>query len=124
MNRSASGLQASTRTWNCSAPGNRRRTTRRRSGSATWLSPRLRHEVLATGITGISPFGWSLSAEQVAIVGELARGVVALPDTDKAEAFAPYAHALSKAVWVRCPAMPEGVADPEYLSLEQIRALT
>jgi hypothetical protein len=35
---------------------------------------------------------------------------------------APYAHALSKRVVG--PAMPQGVADPEYLTLEQIRALT
>jgi DNA primase len=76
------------------------------------------------GLPAISPFGWSLSPEQIAIVGELAKGIICLPDSDKAEAFAPYAHALSKKVWVRCPAMPEGVADPERLSLEQTKSLT
>ncbi len=75
------------------------------------------------GLPAVSPFGWTLSEQQIAIVGELAKGVIAVPDSDKAEAFAPYAHALSKKMWVSCPVMPSGVTDPEQLSLEQVRAL-
>jgi DNA primase len=59
------------------------------------------------GLPVVSPFGWSLSEQQVAIVAELAKGVICLPDSDKSEAFAPYAHQLSKRVWVRCPVMPQ-----------------
>lgn len=76
------------------------------------------------GLPAVSPFGWSLSDQQVAILAELAKGVICLPDRDKAEAFASFAHKLSQRLWVRCPAMPEGVEDPEQLSLDQIRALT
>ena len=75
------------------------------------------------GLPAVSSFGRWVSGEQLAILSEPARGVIALPDTDKAKALAPYGHALSKAVWVRVrrPAMPECVADPEYLSLNTSR---
>lgn len=76
------------------------------------------------GLPAVSPFGWSLSPQQIDIMAELAKGYVCLPDADKTEAFSPCAHQLSKRVWLRCPPMPDGVADPEHLSLEQIKALT
>lgn len=75
------------------------------------------------GLPAVSPFGWSLSEQQIAIVAELAKCVICLPDRDKQEAFAPYAHQLSKRVWVRCPEMPEGVEDPESLTLEEVKSV-
>ena len=97
----------------------------RRQHRIIWLveSPFTVMKFAQMGLPAVSLFGWSLSDQQIAIVAELAKGVICLPDADKAEAFAPYAHALAKRLWVRCPAMPNGVADPERLSLEQIRAL-
>lgn len=76
------------------------------------------------GLPCVSTFGWSISRQQADIIGELANGVVALPDADKAEAFSTYAHALARRVWVRCPPLTDGMTDPEQLSLEQIKALT
>jgi DNA primase len=76
------------------------------------------------GLPAVSPFGWSLSAEQVGLLSQIGRGFVYLPDRDKSDDIGPYAHALSRVAWVRCPQLPEGVNDPEGLTREQILALT
>lgn len=45
------------------------------------------------------------------------------PDSDKRDAFEQSVFLLAKRMWARCPAMPEGVTDPESLNLEQVKAL-
>jgi DNA primase len=39
------------------------------------------------GLPAVSPFGWSLSEQQIAILAELAKGVICLPDRQKQKAF-------------------------------------
>lgn len=75
------------------------------------------------GLPAVSPFGWSVSEEQAGIISRVAKGVIALPDSDKWEQFAPCAGGLSRKVWVRTPKLPEGITDPESLGLERIKAL-
>ncbi len=73
------------------------------------------------GFPAVSPFGWSVSAEQVAILKDLAKGVVFLPDKDKTKEAAQYAGLMAKSVWVK---MPEYQADdPEKLSKAEIQKL-
>lgn len=76
------------------------------------------------GLPAVAMLGCTLSERQADIIARIAKGVVALPDADKREQFAPYAGMLSRRLWVKCPQMPDGMADPEALSLEQIQALT
>ena len=76
------------------------------------------------GFPAVSCFGWSVSDEQCRILSELARGVVFLPDRNKYAEARAVAGALAQRVWVKMPELPEGIDDPEHLSLEQIRALT
>ena len=67
---------------------------------------------------------WSCSEKQREIIGQLAKGVVLLLDWDKQDQTAPVVHLLSRRVWVKCPGLPEGIADPEHLSVEAIRSVT
>lgn len=76
------------------------------------------------GLPAVCPFGYSVSAEQVAILGQIARGVIYLPDRDKSQAVAGFVQQVSRVCWTRNPELPEGVDDPEQLSFEQIRSLT
>jgi DNA primase len=76
------------------------------------------------GLPAVSPYGWSVSEQQAGIVGQLAKGAVCLPDADKRDAFEQSAFLLARRMWVRCPAMPEGVTDPEELNREQVLAFT
>jgi len=76
------------------------------------------------GLPAVSPFGWSVSAEQLAILKDLARGVVYLPDRDKAKEAGTVAGLIASSMWCRMPPLPEDIDDPEHLSLEQIKALT
>ena len=75
------------------------------------------------GVAAVSPFGWSLSVQQVPALAALARGWLYLPDRNKRDAVGPSLWLLSKLVWVKCPALPDGIDDPEQLNLDQILAL-
>lgn len=75
------------------------------------------------GLPAVSPFGWSLSEQQIQIIKQITKGVIYLPDQDKAKDIATFAHSLSLHVWVKCPPLPEGIRDPEHLTLEQIKQL-
>lgn len=75
------------------------------------------------GFPAVSPFGWSLSDQQIEIISQLAKGVVYLPDLDKHSEISDSVRRLALHVWVKSPALPEGITDPEYLSAEQIRSL-
>lgn len=75
------------------------------------------------GLPAVSCYGWSVSEEQTNILCCLARGVVYLPDRNKWEEGRQVAGQLSQRLWVKMPALPIGVDDPEKLSLEQIRSL-
>lgn len=74
------------------------------------------------GLPCVAAYGWSVSDAQAGIVAQLARGAVCLPDRNKRHEFDP--GPLARRMWCRVAAMPEGVDDPECLSLEQIRTLT
>src|ERR1039458_7207043 len=75
------------------------------------------------GIAALTPFGWSVSTEQLAILATLARGVVFLPDRNKAEEAARIVPALAQQIWLRFPPLPAGCEDPENLSLDEIQRL-
>jgi DNA primase len=76
------------------------------------------------GFAAVSPFGWSVSPEQAAILQQLSRGCIFLPDRDKRAESQNVAGLLSRYAWTKMPELPEGVDDPEKLSADQIRALT
>jgi DNA primase len=76
------------------------------------------------GFAAVSPFGWSVSDAQVEILAHLAKGCIYLPDRNKAAEAIAVAGALSRRLWVKMPQLPDGVDDPEQLSVEQIRSLT
>jgi DNA primase len=76
------------------------------------------------GFPAVSPFGWSLSDQQVAIIGQLARGVIFLPDRDKYTEIGESVRKLAEVVWVKTPELPDGVDDPEMLDRASIVALT
>jgi DNA primase len=76
------------------------------------------------GLPALSPFGWSVADEQIQVLTQLTRGLVFLPDTNKYEQAASIVSKLASRLWVRFPPLPAGYEDPEYLSLEQIQALT
>lgn len=76
------------------------------------------------GMPAVSLFGWSVSPQQADIISQLAKGVVYLCDRDKYGQCASAVHELAKRLWVKAPEMPEGVDDPEQLTLEQIKSLT
>jgi DNA primase len=76
------------------------------------------------GFPAVSPFGWSVSDEQVNILCHLTRGVIYLPDRNKEHEGSSVAEKMTRSLWVRYPGLPPGVDDPEQLTAEQIRALT
>jgi DNA primase len=75
------------------------------------------------GLPAVSPFGWSVSDEQLQILQQLTRGVVYLPDRNKTEEAEGIAGKLARHLWCRAPALPEGIDDPEQLSDEALKAL-
>lgn len=77
----------------------------------------------AMSLPAVSAYGWSPSAEQIAILQELARGVIYLPDRNKSAESESIAGKLASKLWVRFPPLPDGIDDPEELSLPQIQAL-
>jgi len=76
------------------------------------------------GLPAVSPFGWSVSPEQLSIVQSLTRGLIYIPDSNKYQECERTIAQLSRVLWVKAPPLPAGIDDPEYLSLEQIQALT
>jgi len=76
------------------------------------------------GLPAVSPYGWSVSATQVELLTQLSRGVIYLPDRNKYSDAQNTATTLASRLWLRFPPLPDGVDDPEQLSLEQILALT
>ena len=76
------------------------------------------------GLPAVSPFGWSVSSEQIDILRSLARGVVFLPDRNKSEEAGQYVAELAHVMWVKAPALPLGCDDPEHLDEKTIRSLT
>lgn len=76
------------------------------------------------GLPAVSPFGWSVSDEQVKILRDLAKGWVYLPDSDKHEQAAESVRKIACVCWVKLPPLPEGIRDPEQLTIEQIRSLS
>jgi len=77
-----------------------------------------------SGFPAVSPFGWSVSAQQADILSALAKGWIYLPDADRRVEAVRVAGELSQRCWVKMPQMPDGVTDPEKLSPEQIRVLS
>lgn len=75
------------------------------------------------GLYAVSPWGAYLSPEQIAIIQQLFRGVVYLPDRDKYEKVGQSIHMLAQHLWTKSPVLPSGIDDPEYLNQEQILAL-
>jgi DNA primase len=76
------------------------------------------------GLPAVAPFGWSVSPQQAELLCSLAKGWIYLPDADKRADALHIAGELAQQFWVKMPSLPDGVADPEKLSAEQIRALS
>jgi DNA primase len=76
------------------------------------------------GLPAVSSFGWSVSDAQLAILQQLTRGVIYLPDRDKELDALAIAAKLARHLWVKFPPLPDGIDDPEHLTLEQVRFLT
>lgn len=79
---------------------------------------------VALGFPAVSPFGWSVSNEQLQILATLAKGIVYLPDKNKRQECGHISTKLAEHTWVRFPPLPDGIDDPEQLTREQILALT
>jgi len=71
----------------------------------------------------VSPFGWSVSEEQLQLLTTLTRGVVYLPDNNKRKDAEAFCQRLATHLWLRFPPLPESIDDPEALTAEQIRSL-
>lgn len=76
------------------------------------------------GLAAVSSYGWAVSEEQVALLAQLAKGCIFLPDRNKQDECAASCRALSRKLWLRFPELPSAIHDPEHLTLEQIQALT
>ena len=76
------------------------------------------------GLPALSPFGWSVSQAQLDCLATITRGIVYLPDRNKADQISQVALGLSNRTWLRCPPLPAGIDDPEQMTKEQILALT
>jgi DNA primase len=78
----------------------------------------------ALGLPAVSPFGWSVSPEQLQLLVSLAKGIVYLPDRNKYADCAEQVQKLASRVWVRFLPLPAGIDDPEQLETkEQILAI-
>lgn len=76
------------------------------------------------GLPAVSPFGFSVSPEQATLLSLLAKGVCFLPDRNKFGEVAQSVSLIARYCWVKTPALPDGVNDPERMTREQILALT
>ncbi len=75
------------------------------------------------GLPAVSPFGWSVSQEQLDILCTLSKGVVYLPDKNKFGQSSSTTANLARQMWVKSPPLPEGIDDPESLTVQQLLAL-
>lgn len=75
------------------------------------------------GLPAVSCYGWSVSEPQLQLLKELSKGVVYLPDLDKAQEARQVCAEIAQHLWVRFPPLPAGIDDPEYLTKEQVLAL-
>jgi DNA primase len=75
------------------------------------------------GLPAVASYGWSVSTEQVALLGQICKGVIYLPDVNKRNESHACLQALAASLWVRFPNMPEGIDDPEQMTAEQIHGL-
>ena len=87
----------------------------------SWLS--VLHFALL-GLPALSPFGWSLSDEQLSLLHTLSKGIVYLCDRNKSDSCAETLLRISRHLWVKAPSLPDGIDDPEQLDLPAILALT
>lgn len=76
------------------------------------------------GLPAVSPFGWSVSEQQIDILVGLAKGIVYLPDRNKSTEAQAIIPKMAQKLWVRSPPLPPDCDDPEKMKLEQILALT
>jgi DNA primase len=77
------------------------------------------------GLPALGLYGWAISPEQLALVRQLARGVVFLPDRNKWDEASQQVSAIAHKLWVRMPELPQGVDDPEALpDAESVLSLT
>ena len=76
------------------------------------------------GLPAVSPFGWSVSQEQIALLCQIARGVVFLPDANKHQDASSLVPNLASKLWTRFPELPAGITDPEqFQNREAVLAL-
>lgn len=90
-----------------------------------WLveSPFAVMKFVCLGLPAVSPFGWSVSPQQLDILCQLAKGVVYLPDRNKYGEGKAVAGLLASRLWVKYPELPEGCEDPESLDKQTVLAL-
>lgn len=74
-------------------------------------------------LPAVALYGWSASTEQIQVLAQLTRGAVFLPDTNKRQESAQVLPRLASSIWVRFPPLPDGIDDPENLTLEQVQRL-
>jgi DNA primase len=75
------------------------------------------------GLPAVAAYGWSVSAEQLAILAALSKGCIFLPDKNKYHDTGNLLPLIAAKMWVRFPPLPDGVDDPEQLSRTQVLAL-
>lgn len=74
------------------------------------------------GFPAVSPYGVSLASEQAAILAQIAKGWVVLPDADRrVECLKLVLPMLGQHCWVKAPEFQ--ASDPEHLTVQQIQAL-
>lgn len=75
------------------------------------------------GIPALSLYGWSVSDEQLALLKDLGRAIVYVPDKNKRSEGASVTAKLAAIGWVRYPELPDNCTDPEQLTEAQISKL-
>lgn len=75
------------------------------------------------GLPAVAAYGWSVSEEQLQLLGQLCKGCIYLPDRNKHEEGSQVAGLLAQRLWVKYPALPAGVDDPEFLQKDQLLAI-
>lgn len=76
------------------------------------------------GLQAVSPYGWSVSPQQVEILKQLCKGVIFLPDRNKHAEALQSVGVIAASLWVKVPELPAGCDDPEFLDAESIRHMT
>ena len=76
------------------------------------------------GFPAVSPFGWSISEEQIELLATLTKGCVYIPDANKRDEGCKHSlPAIAEKLWIRFPRLPDGIDDPEQMTKEQVLAL-